>query len=584
MIRIATAQTGVLEFMKRFFFLTVLALAMSPIARAQATDTRVIAALKLVDLGNAREAADNLRQLTTAEPKNAEAHAGLALALTDLNDLNTALTEAQAGFDIDRKNILVRIARGTVYGKQGRKDDALSEFRQAVKLNDKDLGSQLALSRYFITIDSLKSAEITLYRAQQMNSTDVRSFIGLAELYERQHIQELAIGQYEQAKKIDPKDVTVHAKLAGLYYRTRKYNESAKEWLKIIETDSTYPDAYYQVGNLYFLAKQYPNAANFAQRYVRLRPNDVYGQWLLARSLTEIGQYQEAMAPLQAVAANDSLRSLSQLLLARSYFYSKDYPKALDIFKNAKSLSPQDLSFYGTTLVVSGDTAGGIEQMKKSLVNDTVRTAQQKRETQNAIVGLLYKQKKYDEAGDFFAGLAQSQPSVEWYVSAGQAYAAAKKADLAQQNFQKALALDPNSMKIQYQIAFASLETDASADASRESFEKLLASAKAANNADTTALAEGFLGYHYAAKKDWQKSIDHAEVAVKSLESTTSPFRVSFNLLLGQAYHQLHKFDDAKKYYKKTLELDPANKGAKEGLDYLAGAPNEATPTKKKGK
>src|SRR5436190_1630470 len=123
--------------MKRLFF-TLLVLLAATGSQAQASDSRVAAALKLVDLGNAREAADNLRQLTTQEPKNAEAHAGLAIALVDMNQAAQALPEAQAGFDIDRHNVLVRIARGIVFGKQGRVQDALSEFNQAVKMNDKE--------------------------------------------------------------------------------------------------------------------------------------------------------------------------------------------------------------------------------------------------------------------------------------------------------------------------------------------------------------------------------------------------------------------------------------------------------------
>ena len=174
------------------------------------------------------------------------------------------------------------------YGKLGRVSDAIAEFKQSIKLNENEIGSYLALSRYYLSIDSLKTAEVTLYRAQAINGQDARSFLGLAELYERQRIPELAIGQYEQAMKIDPNNVTVHAKLAGLYFRTRKYNESAGEWLKITGIDSTYAPAYYQIANLYFLGKQYDVSRRYATRYAELRPADISGQWLLARSLTAI--------------------------------------------------------------------------------------------------------------------------------------------------------------------------------------------------------------------------------------------------------------------------------------------------------
>ncbi len=564
--------------MKRLFSILLVLFTLAPSVWAQAHDIHVAAAMKLVDLGNARDAADQLRQLIATDPKNAEAHAGLAIALVALNKLPDAATEAQAAFDIDRHNELVRIARGIVYGKQARINDALEEFHQAIKIDPKDVGSMVALSRYYISIDSLKSAEITLYQAQQLDTKDVRSYVGLAELYERQHIPELAIGQFEQALKLDPNDEGVHSSLAGLYLRLRppKYNESAKEWLQVIRIDSNYADAYYQVGNLYFLGKQFQNAAFYAGKYVKLKPNDVNGQWLYARSLTEAGQYQEALPALQAVASNDSLKALSLLLLARSYFYSKDYPKALDIYKNAKSLDPKDLGFYGDALIVSGDTAGGIDQLKKSLVGDTIRTPQEKLQTQNAIGNLLYQQKRYDESAQVFAKIADANPSVDAYLSAGEIYGIAKKSDSAKLYYDKALAINPNSVKVLMQIALNEVSSDSTEEA-LASFNKLREAAKASNSADTAAIAEGLIAYHYAALKDWKAAVEHFEPAVTTLEASNSPYLTSYTLVLAQSYHQLHQFDKAKKYYEKVLKLDPNNEGAKQGLEYL----KQSAPSKK---
>src|SRR5579872_184446 len=108
-------------FKKNIILLTVSVLWIASVTsvRAQATDAHVESALKLVDLGNAREAADDLRALTTQDTKNAEAHAGLAIALVNLNQVAQSAPEAQTGFDLDRHNALVRVARGIVYGKEG---------------------------------------------------------------------------------------------------------------------------------------------------------------------------------------------------------------------------------------------------------------------------------------------------------------------------------------------------------------------------------------------------------------------------------------------------------------------------------
>ncbi len=138
--------------------------------------------------------------------------------------------------------------------------------------------------------------------------------------------------------------------------------------------------------------------------------------------------------------------------------------------------------------------------------------------------------------------------------------------------YKKALAIDPNSLKVQTQIALDALTAGPASDTALAAFQSLEQSAKTRNSADTAAIAAGFIAYHYAANKDWKSTVEHLQPAVDALENTTSPYRVSFTLLLAQSYHQLQQFDQAKKYYDAVLKLDPDNAGAKQGLDYLKGA------------
>jgi Tfp pilus assembly protein PilF len=284
---------------------------------SQISDARVKHALQVLEVGSPRQAIEALKKVIAESPKLAEAHAVLAMAYLENKQLDLAATSAQTAFDLDRKSVLARQSRAMVYGRQGKVEDALKEFYQAIKLNDKEIGSYLALSRYYLTLapDSMKQAEVMLYRAQAINDKDVRSYLGLGELYEKQRIPDLAISQYEAAKKLDPKDVTVGAKLAALYFRDRRYTESINEWMNVVRIDSTFSQAYYQIGRLYFLAEQYGNAVGYLERYVALEPEDLEGYWLLAQALTESGQYAKALPYLEKLAINDSLKSRSQLLL-----------------------------------------------------------------------------------------------------------------------------------------------------------------------------------------------------------------------------------------------------------------------------
>jgi tetratricopeptide (TPR) repeat protein len=537
-------------------------------ANAQASDSRVKAALKLIDLNNSRDAVVTLHTLTQQEPKNAEAHAALALAYLAMGNAPQAASETSTAYDLDRKNVLVRIARAAVAGSQKRVNDAISEYYQAIKLNDKEVGSYLALSRYYISIDSLKPAEIMLYRAQSINDKDVRPFLGLADLYERQRIPDLAIKQYEQAKRLDPSDVTVMAKLAAMYLRGKHYNESINEWLHIVKVDSTYPDSYYQIANLYFLDGDYAQAATYAEKYAQLRPDDLDGQWLYARALTEVGQYQKALPPLERLQINDSLKALSAVLRARGYFYAHEYQKALDIFKSATNMSPMDYDIYGKALIVTGDTAAGIEQLKASLVNDTVRKPEVKTAEQTLIGQMLYAQKRYADAAKIFESMADANPSPEYYLTAAEVYSTAGQPEQAAAMYDKALAKDPTSLKVLMSKARAESK-DLGSQKTFDAWQKLIDAATAKNDDTTAAVGYGWQGYYYATKKDWKKAVDVLEKAVKGLEATKSAYRESFMLLLAQSYHQLMNVKKADEYYNRVLAINPNNKDAKQGLELL---------------
>jgi tetratricopeptide (TPR) repeat protein len=149
----------------------------------------------------------------------------------------------------------------------------------------------------------------------------------------------------------------------------------------------------------------------------------------------------------------------------------------------------------------------------------------------------------------------------------------AKNSDSTKYYYNKALSINPNSLKVRMLMSLDALSSD-STDEALATFDKLHEAATTAGSMDTAAIAEGFVAFHYAALKEWKTAVEHLAPVVDALETTTSPYRVSFTLLLAQSYHQLHELDKAKKYYDKTLELDPNNEGAKQGLDYLKQAPS----------
>lgn len=535
---------------------------------SQAKDPKVRRALQQIELGASRQAINELKQVIAESPKNAEAHAALAIAYLQSKQVDLAATTAQAAFDLDRKVVLARTARAMVYGRQGDHKAALKEFDQAIKLDEKEISTYLELSRFYLAVDSAKRAEVMLYRAQAINDKDVRPYLGLGEFYEKQRIKDLAISQYEEAKKLDPNDVSVKAKLAGLYFRNRQYNESINEWISVARTDSTFSQAYYEIGRLYFLAEQFGNASSFLEKYTTMEPDDINGFWLLAQALTENNQFQRALPALEKVAQNDSLKALSELLLAKSYVSSKDYTKALEIYRKGGNLGAGDYDAYGRTLITTGDTAGGIDVLRKALLNDSDRAEAARINTRKTLSGMLRMQKRFEESAQVFSELVKQDPSLDNLNSLGFIYAQGGMEEKALEVYNQALAKSPEHLTILMSIG--SLYTkDPTSVKMKEAYERAAVAAEKAGNKDVQGQAEGWVGYHFYSLKQYEEGIKHFTKSEPLLKAD-SPYLANFLLMTAVSYHQLKDLKNAEKYYKKVLERDPNHKTAKQYLETIS--------------
>jgi tetratricopeptide (TPR) repeat protein len=551
------------------FFTVFTVLSLSERVSSQTSDPRIKKDIQLLDLGNPQAALADLRDMAVSNPKNPEAHAAYALALIETGDIANAEKEVATAYDLERKNILVRIARGTLNGKKGKREDAVEDFNKAIKINDKEIASYLALAHYYISIDSLKSAEVVLYRSQSVDAHDVRPFFGLAELYERQHIPDLAIEQYQEAKKIDAKNVTIYAKLAQLYFRSRKYYEAVKEWDTLVKLDTNYIRAYYEMAHIYDVSGDHVNAAKYAEKYVERAPNDMEGIWLLARSLSESNQPQKALPYLEKASKNDSLKKFTDLYLARSYFFSQEYPKANTLYAASNNLSEYDLYYYGYSLIKSGDTNTGLIKWKQSLAADTSHKAEERLKIRQQIISYLNIQKKYPEVAGMYMDVAKEKNSADDYASAGQFYNVANMPEQAQNAFEAALKINPKSIKAQTGLADAVAKDPSKLSEAEKMIDAAAVNAQNSDDKEAVGNAYARLGIQYYTAKDYEACVKVMETKSLNYLTKKSPFLINVYKVLGAGYLQLQNNKKASEFYKKALEIDPNDEDSKKGLEFI---------------
>src|SRR5690349_4667692 len=125
-----------------YLFLSIaLFVAVTPAAAERSE--KVKRALNLIEFGASDDAIAVAQSAIGDNGKDHEAWAVLGIAYIAEGNMTEAEKAVGRAFELERKNGLVRIARGKFFGKQGKISDALDEFRLALKYDQNDLDAYL---------------------------------------------------------------------------------------------------------------------------------------------------------------------------------------------------------------------------------------------------------------------------------------------------------------------------------------------------------------------------------------------------------------------------------------------------------
>ncbi|MEO0190248.1 MAG: tetratricopeptide repeat protein [candidate division WOR-3 bacterium] len=133
---------------------------------------------------------------------------------------------------------------GYEYLKQGKYDEALLHFNEAIKLYPK-------------------------YYA---------AYIPIGQIYRAKHEYPAAESVYNYAKKIDPKDTRSYEGLAAIYIDQKKYGEAISEYLTALQFDSTNVNILNGLGFAYTKIKDYDKALSYYFKALKFEPDNLIAE------------------------------------------------------------------------------------------------------------------------------------------------------------------------------------------------------------------------------------------------------------------------------------------------------------------
>jgi len=450
--------------------------------------------------------------------------------------------------------------------------------------------TSLYLVNALLEADSTQAAELVAATAKKKYPDNADAYLSMGLLYfnyKPQPVYELAVQNFEKAVELDENLVRAHFGLAECYWKMANresdddlanelFKRSLVEWNAVGRLDPRNARAWFEQGKIFYLAKKYLESVKALLRYRELRPvgtGQPIASWYLGKSYYELQLCDSAQIHLNDAANEiDSLKPTATLMLARCSFLSKEWTTAAQQYQAAvqggttsRDWESIDVWYYGAALVLAGDTARAIAVMTEAAERDPGQCSFMFR------FGLLLQSRMMSATSNriFKERLANCSDSLDSkiYMLIGNNFFADSLVDSAVTAYQKALELDPKNGYVQTRLA-ETYEVQGDESKARALYGEVIANGEieGATDDDKRAALSAILkvnGLDLQAK-DWKGIIDRCKRGM-----AIDPENRWLRLYTAIGYQGQGDTENACKWYKQVLKVDPENGTAKKNLQAL---------------
>lgn len=472
---------------------------------------------------------ERIDRYVRSEPENVYYYYLRAQILRRLKKFDSALANADAILKIEPQAAVAHLIRANVYRDQKQVEKAVAALEQGFALVPK--GSHL--------------------------------LIELSDIYSDNKDHTKAIESLDRCVKLDPKNKFAYRKRALIRFRKDEFDEVIKDLGKYLELDPVDENAYSFRGTAYRFRgakvatpedqdRDYDRAIADYTKAIALdgsQSRDYLdrGELYLVR-----GKLSEAIADFTALLKIDPMNDEGVNFRGIGYFRQSQYAKALDDFTQAIKLNSKKAIYFenrGHTLLKLKRFDEAVAELKKALELEP-DVAPVKSLLVDALLSRLEHEQKLERRLEDLNDLIRLAPEVGKYrMLRGLVRVERKEDQLAEEDFTKAIKLDPKGPLLRATRAIFYLDRDRLKDA-LDDIEKLFSGrpgywGRVETPAELLAAAADYLGD------------DEYEDALETLDTLIEkrPKVGVFYWQRARAKHGLHRYDEALVDIARAIEL-----------------------------
>jgi tetratricopeptide (TPR) repeat protein/serine/threonine protein kinase len=468
-------------------------------------------------LGAQEDHAGALRYYTAAvalRPDSTVAHIGLGIALHEQGKLDEAVAEYRQAIALAPKDPLAHYL-GAVLRDQGKLDEAVVAYRQAIALDPKFARAHIGLGRVLCKQKKLDEAVVEFHQAIAIDPKFAGAHIGLGNALRDQKKLDEAVVAYRQAIEIDPNDAVAHCNLGNVLRDQKKLDEAVVAYRQAIAIAPKFARAHGNLGNALRDQGKLDEAVAECRQAIALDPKLAQAHYSLGLALYEQKKVDEAVAEWRQAIALDPKYAEPHYDLGNALCAQKKLDEAVAEYRQAIALDPKlALAHIGLGLA-------------------------------------LHDQGKLDEAvAEFRWAVALDPQSAVAHNNLGTALREQKKLDEAIAELRKAIEIDPKSAAAHNNLGLALHDQGKLDEAVAECRQAIALDPK-------FAFAHNNLGNALRDQGKLDEAIAEYRQAI-ALDPKLAPAHCN----LGNALRDQKKLDEAVVAYRQAIEIDPKDAGA----------------------
>jgi tetratricopeptide (TPR) repeat protein len=516
--------------------------------------------------GRLADAINEGKEILKRDPENLDARRMLGRIYSRLiedrgrnrineENLRAAIDQFERVTQKDARDLDSWLMLGKLYKFAQQSPEAEKAYKKALEI---DAENEYALSGLALVYSDLGDTKSALQMWRRLADADPRpqTLQQLAQTYYDLHDYASAAQTLERALEMAPRDVEIKSKLAETLLLADKTDDALKLYTELAQSDPRNAGFQLRLSQIYRQKRDYAKAREAQQRAQELKPDSLDIRYNDVSLLEAEGKFPDAITRLRDILAatakktySDSDKSNRAFLLTQLavlYRSNEQFPEAVETYRAIADLAPEQSAKSAAQIIDTYRQARDYKKaeqeaeaaykkfpadrtvrlMRASLLSDLGRTEEaaaatkqlldgkNDREIYVALAQVYDKGKKYTEmaqALDSAEKLSSSDEDKETvYFLRGAMYESTQKLDLAEAEFRKVLAIDPNS-----------------------------------------AAALNYLGYMLA---DRNLRLNEAEQMIsRALE--LDPNNGAYLDSMGWVYYRLGKLDDAENYLRRAVDL-----------------------------